>query len=130
MFLIPAISSSSAGIPAKKWSFTIRQSLNSDTPSCTELLLKGMSGGLTKAYGSETTKAINYYIDPIIALKDPALYCKLLEQIFGNEAIVLTKHMIDSVCELFSLNPKDTTSFESCMQAAKQKFLFEGIPPP
>ena len=47
-------------------------------------LTKAVREGLAQVLGSETARAVDFYIDPSIAVRDIKKYTNMLEKIFGE----------------------------------------------
>lgn len=88
-----------------------------------QLLLDAITRGLASFLGKETSRAVNFYVDPHIALKDPRRYSESLNKMFGIGFNDLISRIIAEVCTQYSIEEKDLKSFEDCVSAAKRKFL-------
>ncbi len=86
-------------------------------------ILKAVQSGLEKSLGTENAKAVNFYIDPRIAAKDPGAYSASLQRMFGPGYESIITRINHEVCSLLSMEAKPFTNFAECIQAAKQRYL-------
>ena len=52
-------------------------------------LTKAVREGLAQVLGPETARAVDFYIDPSIAVRDIGQYTNMLEKIFGEGSRIL-----------------------------------------
>ncbi len=60
-------------------------------------LLEAINEALVKVFGSETSRSVQFYIDPNIALVDPNAYATSLEKLFKDGAKVVLEAIIEAL---------------------------------
>ncbi|MBI3023621.1 MAG: hypothetical protein HYY68_07855 [Thaumarchaeota archaeon] len=63
------------------------------------ILLEAINEALVKVFGSETSRSVQFYIDPNIALVDPNAYANSLEKMFKDGAKVVLEAIIEALRE-------------------------------
>lgn len=62
-----------------------------------KVLLEAIEEALVKVFGSETSRSVQFYIDPNIALVDPNAYANSLEKLFKDGAKVVLEAIIEAL---------------------------------
>lgn len=90
------------------------------------MLTKGITLGLESALGVQAAGSVTFFIDPKIAVKDPSKYWSNLDKMFKHNSVELQRKIIASICSSFGI-AGEFSSFESCVAAAKEKFLRDDL---
>lgn len=88
-----------------------------------QLLLEAVDEGLKSIFEPGTAKSVKFYVDPNIAIKNPALYAKLLEKIFGEGAKTILEKIIDQIAIKFVFTREKGISFEEAVKRARAAHL-------
>jgi hypothetical protein len=95
------------------------------------MLIAAIDQGLAEALGGEGSKAVDFFVDPRIALKDPMKYWSNLDKMFNHNSNTLRTKLISVISEHFGLPPENrSTDFSQCVNAAKAKFLSDDLVDP
>ena len=74
-------------------------------------------------FGSGAAKAINSYLNPTLAAKDPVEYASKLRRLSGEMASnVILRRIEDLLCERIGLEKREWKSFGECVEAVRAKF--------
>ena len=72
--------------------------------------------------GTTAANAMNFYLDPSVAAKDPDGYASRLISITGpNSSNVILKRIQDSLCEKVGLPKQTWKSFAQCVFTARKQ---------
>ncbi len=63
------------------------------------IFLEAIEEALISVFGKEAYKAVNFYVDPHIAVNDPDNYANKLEKMFLDGAKVIIDRIIDTLCK-------------------------------
>ena len=87
-----------------------------------ELLLKTIDEELTNALGPSSSRAVKFYVDSHIALREPDTYADSLRKLLGQAADVLLSRISTKICEIAGINKRDWLSFKECVKAVRAAF--------
>lgn len=85
------------------------------------VLLQGISEGLTKAFGSKTARVFKFYIDPNIAITYPLAYERALKHWLGKGYPQVLQIIIKEINHKAGLKNKEGQTIAECLKAAKAK---------
>lgn len=88
-----------------------------------QLLLEAIDEGLRKTFEAGTAKSVKFYVDPNIAVKNPELYAKLIQKIFGEGATIILERIIEQIAAKFRFEKTAGMSFEEAVGRARTERL-------
>lgn len=86
-----------------------------------EALLSSIESALMAVFGLNTAKAVDFYVDKHIALKNPSDYSRSIQKLFGDGAKVLMEKIIEGVSKEAGLESSAFSTLEECVRAARTK---------
>lgn len=90
-----------------------------------DILLASINRGLGTILESETVRAVNFYVDPHIALKDPVEYSNGLKRMFRDKSDLLLENICDDLASTLSFQGKHWASFAECVAEASRKYIMD-----
>ena len=86
-------------------------------------LTKAVREGLAQVLGPETARAVDFYIDPSIAVRDISKYTNMLEKIFGEGSRILETKIAERLFVTLNLPfvKKDGYRLTSYVEEAKNR---------
>lgn len=88
-----------------------------------QLIVEAIHEGLASALGENTSKAVNFYVDPSIAARDPEAYMRGLRKMLGEGAKLLENRITKSLCEKAGVAPVPGKSFAEQILAVRRVIL-------
>ncbi len=88
-----------------------------------QMLLEAIDAGLSSIFEPGTAKSVKFYIDPHIAIKNPMLYPKLLEKIFGEGAKQILGRITGQIALRFKFTLRVEMTFEEAVMKARAEYL-------
>lgn len=70
-----------------------------------QLLFEAIHEGLAATLGENTSKAVNFYVDPSIAVQNPEAYARGLRKMFRQGAKLLEERIAERLCEKAGVEP-------------------------
>jgi hypothetical protein len=95
--------------------------------SFNQKLLFSIEEGLTEALGTQAVKAVDFFVDPRMALSDPKKYWTNLDKMFNHKSKLLQEKLIAKIRLNFSIEDQNTKDLAECVTAAKSKFLKDDL---
>jgi len=87
-----------------------------------DLLDEVVTRCLSSLFGSGGAKAMNSYLNPRLAAKDPAEYALKLRRLTGEKpSNIMLKRIEDLLCETVEVQKCEWKSFAECVEAVKSK---------
>jgi len=74
---------------------------------------------LEQKLGSSTAKALEFYIDPSIALSNPAMYERMLTKTFGGGTEHITKMVIQEISRKYGIPQSEGMTLSQCIEALR-----------
>lgn len=87
-----------------------------------DLLLTSIDRALSKLFDESTARAVRFYIDPKIALRDSTSYARVVQKMFGPGAGVILDAIISSVSSSAGLTGRTWSSLNECVGEVRKKF--------
>ena len=86
-------------------------------------LTKAVREGLAQVLGSETARAVDFYIDPSIAVRDIGKYTNMLEKVFGEGSKILETKIAERLFANLNLTfvKKDGYRLPNYVEEAKSR---------
>lgn len=79
--------------------------------STKQIVLEAVQEGLASVLGENTSKAVNFYVDPTLAMNKPEAYMRGLRKIFGDGAKLLEERISGRLCVKADVKPLPGKSF-------------------
>ena len=86
------------------------------------VLLNSIEEGLGKVFDQTTAKAVQFYVDGMIAVMDPDAYARSLQKMFGDGAKVLITNMMESLSKVAGIENREWSSFSECVRTAREGY--------
>jgi len=87
-----------------------------------DLLDEVVTRCFSSLFGSGGAKAMNSYLNPRLAAKDPAEYASKLRRLTGeNPSNIMLRRIEDLLCEKVGVQKREWKSFAECVDAVKSK---------
>jgi hypothetical protein len=86
------------------------------------MLVSAIHKGLAEVFGKETAKAVEFYVDPHIALHDANAYSQRLTRIFGKGAELVIKSIEDALCEMARVEKREWRNLGECVEKVKEAY--------
>jgi hypothetical protein len=88
-----------------------------------DLLDEVVTRCFSSLFGSGAAKAMNSYLDPRLAAKDPAEYASKLRRLTGEKSSnIMLRRIEDLLCEKTGEQKREWKSFAECVEAVRSKF--------
>lgn len=110
----------------KSGQWTAKGNVKDEVPQQTltfgDILFQSINEGLGKILDEQAIRAVNFYVDRHMALKDPQEYANSLNRMFQNES----KRLVDEICDVltsrFALHKGNWSNFAECVSQAREKY--------
>jgi len=87
-----------------------------------DLLDEVVTRCLSSLFGSGGAKAMNSYLNPRLAAKDPDEYASRLRHLTGEKpSNIMLKRIEDLLCETVEVQKREWKSFAECVEAVRSK---------
>jgi len=87
-----------------------------------DLLDEVVTRCFSSLFGSGSARAMNSYLNPRIAAKDPDEYASRLRRLTGEKASnIMLKRIEDLLCETVGVQKCEWKSFTDCVEAVRSK---------
>ena len=86
-----------------------------------EVLLSSIREALIGGLGETSAKALDFYLDSRILIKDPAEYEKSMTKVLGPGSRAIIEHLLDRVCSSAGIERSSVHSLEQCLAEARRK---------
>lgn len=93
--------------------------MKAETGRFDSVLLEAINETLLKVFGPETSRSVQFYIDPSIALVDPSAYANSLKRMFQDGAKVVLEEIIATLCKKTGLPESDFENFGDAVSSVK-----------
>jgi len=85
------------------------------------IMLKSINKQLVELFGSGATRALNYRVDPKVALLDPLGYEEDMRQVFGPISAKIIQSLRDCLCQEAGKSPTAACkSIDGCLKCLEQ----------
>lgn len=87
-----------------------------------ELLEEVVTRCFSSLFGSGAAKAMNSYLNPRLAAKEPAEYASRLRRLTGEKSSnIMLRRIEDLLCESVGVQKREWNSFAECVEAVRSK---------
>lgn len=86
-----------------------------------ERILEMIRALLAKNFGNTAAKAIEFYVDPHIAIANPDEYSRMLQNIFGVGTGLFLRAIVSGLCAEFGVTAADTMTLADCIASLKPR---------
>jgi len=87
-----------------------------------DLLDEVVTRCFSSLFGSGGAKAMNSYLNPRLAAKDPAEYASKLRRLTGEKpSNIMLRRIEDLLCEKVGVQKREWKSFAECVEAVRSK---------